>query len=566
MLSRPALDRHSEALITSGLALLSILFTVVCVSCLHVRYLVNDDTGIIGFVTGGYPVPYIGILFSSLLHLAYMAAPGIAWFGLALYALLTLSLFLWLRLVWRVFKTWWLAAACSLAVLGYYLAFIVFLDFTATSIMLCMAGISWACLQILERKPGWVYMLGPGFVFVLGILVRPQAALGTLAYALPIALIAIAASFRGRSWKHEAGRVALVGLVFFAPAILDIGMDGVWRHITLTPQEAQYEAFINAAGGLDHLSMARRGEIVGVAGLLESAHMPLPAYQHFLRWQFLDERIYTPEAIQTLLLGAPLAKITAVKLENLISSQLPPRSVVFWLLIASIPLFLIAVTNRPAEGAIGLLIPVYYVALTVFMYFEYAFVYRLDMPFEIGLGFSALLMGASLTSSAKSISSGYRLSLACLSIGVALVGASFAVRSVLDEQPHAAGVTARLQAELRILNEDYANSVILIAPHALDLNALSPLTPIDMRFQPINLGWNTFSPRFYRQIGALGIQHGYELMDILIDRPNAYILGNRGWCEAMLVYVSGYPQRKIDVTPASAEKLPLYRLTEESKP
>lgn len=559
----PVLHMHRMRLLTPVLALLCILHTVICVSSLHLQYLVNDDTGIIAFITGGYTVPYVGVLLSSVLHAGYAVAPGIPWFALALYALQTLSLFVWLTLAWRIFQPWWLAAACSLALLGCYLPFVVSVDFTATSILLCTSAITWACLEVMEPRPGRWRLLWPGFVFMLGMLVRPQVAPGALAYSLPLALVAALAGLRGHSWRDAGRRLALPALIFFLPAALDYAVDAAWRHYTLTPQEAGYTAFNAAGGGLDHISMRRRVAILRDDALLASVHMTQRDYQYFISWRFLDERIYTPEALQTLWIHAPLPDLSLKALLKVVSRRLPPGNMLVLMLLVCLPYFVISAAKRAWESLWGCLVPVYGLSLTAFMYLDYAFIERLEQPFETGLGLAALFLAGWLAIRAEAASRRLLPFAAGLSFLTLFIAAGFSVHDVLHDQVQIARRDARLAARVDNLNSHFAGSTILLQPHALDLNESNPLKPPELRFQPINLGWNTFSPRFYQQISTLGIQHGYELIDALVDRPNAYILGNQDWCESMLIYAANYPQRHIEVaaTEPKINDLPLYRLT-----
>ena len=57
------------------------------------------------------------------------------------------------------------------------------------------------------------------------------------------------------------------------------------------------------------------------------------------------------------------------------------------------------------------------------------------------------------------------------------------------------------------------------------MESLSPLEVTPLYFQSIDMVWDTFSPYFYDRIRLLGIKHGYELVDTMVDRKNAYFLG-----------------------------------------
>ena len=557
------LERHHETWINGGLAALSAAFVAACAGFLQTRYMVNDDVGIILDARGGYAVRYVGILLTSLLHWGYAAVPDLPWLGLALYGLHALALFAWLKLLWRATLPRWLAWLLTPVVLGYYLVFLLHLDYTAASVMLSLAGVTWACVMVLERQTGLVRYLLPGLLFMLGMIVRPQGAPGALAYGLPLALVAAVACLRDQSWKPEARRLVLVALVFFAPAALNYAVDAAWRQATLTPQEAQYDAFNAVRGKLHRLSRARMQRIMGDPALLASVNWTRQDAYAFFNWKFLDERVYTPESMQKLLDGAPPPRLEPANLAGLASRRLPPQNLIFPLLAASLPFFVLLLCRRRyREGAIGMLTPLYSIGLTVFMYVFYAFTYRVEMPFETGLGFGSVLLGMSLAWSVEQRSSRWFVLAAVISAAVALTGMGAYVSRVLEHQPVMAEETGLVRQRLDVLNAEYSGSVILAEPTTFNLGLLSPLDPMELRFEIIGLGWNTFSPRFYEAIGKLGTQHGYELMGALVDHPNAFIYGSQDWCEEMLRDSGVSPSRHVEVVRVRSfsADMGLYRL------
>lgn len=551
-----------KALKPLTLALLCVVFVALVLGFLNLRYTVNDNTGIVAFMIDGQPIPYVGILLSSLLHQAYVAAPRLPWFALTLYALQTFSMFLWLTLVWRVFSRRWLAVGFSMVVFGYYLGFIVSLDFTATSVMLCMAALAWACVQTSERCPGNLRILTPGLMFMLGMLVRPDGAFGALAYALPSFVIVGIICINGRAFLPEAKRLGVAGLLFILPAVLNMGVDAVWRDAVRTPQEAQYEAFNAEGGRLMHLNPGRLYAINQDPALLASVQWTPGDVTHFQRWQFLDERIYTPKAFRTLWVNAPPPILTYDYVSKYILQRFPPHTIALLLLVATVPLFLYLVSSFRGAGAIGLLFPIYCLSLTVFMYLMYAYGDRVEFPFETGAGFMALLMAGMLARHIGPAKGRGFLLAACVSLVIALTGMGLSMRDTLDGQQQLAVTATQIRHKVYGLNKYFAGSVILVGPSSLNLNELSPFEHVELHFHPIDLGWNTFSPRFYQQIGSLGIEHGYQLVDAMVDRPDTYVLAPRRWCESLVSYASDSDRRKIQVVMVGTE---LFRLGESKK-
>ena len=539
-------ERRRITLEALCLLVLSAAFVAIALTLLHAHYTTNDDTGIIGFVVDGYPAPYVGIPLTSLLHRLYVTWPDVAWFGLCLYALLTLSLWIWTMLAWRLFQRPWLAAAAIAIIFAYYLDLLVSLDFTATSVMLCMSALASAFVQRLGRTRSPWMMLGPGLVFMLGWMVRPEAAMGACAYALPVALVVLIGQLRGRPLAPQLTGLARAALVFLLPVVLGAGIDMGWRAAVRTPQQAQYDAFNAAGGKFDHLNYARRLLAGADPAVLASVHWTPGDFQRFLHWKFLDERIYTPQALDALRAHAPGPRLSKPALIHHLRGTLPPRNKMFLLLAASLPLFAWLAWRARPEAAAGLALPAYSVALTVLMYSFYAFAYRVEMPFEMGLGVAGLLLGAALLAGDASPSRA-AWAAACIGLVIAGVGAAHSARSVMALQRHDRVVAARVAGQLRMLNTQFAGDAMLMQPVSIGINVLSPLRPLHLRFRPINLGWNTFSPRFYAQIQAVGAQHGYDLIDAMVDNPKAYLFGSAGWARQLLGYAAAHPRDRIRV-------------------
>ncbi len=249
-----------EFLFTAAFGDMSPLLTSAIGLTAHPRYIVNDNIINLNFIIAGYPLDYMGVFLTGP-YRAYVFQPAVPWYPLFPYGMHVISVFMWLSLIWRVFKPWWVALAFSGVLFAYYLLFLVELDYTSTSEMLCISSLAWACLEVLERRSGYLRYLSLGLVFTLGMLTRPQGIIGAFACVLPAALMIAGHCLRERPAKEEMRRLMLVVAVFMAPAVLNWAADSTYRHYTLTPQEAAYEAFNVPRGILHGLSPERQSEI-----------------------------------------------------------------------------------------------------------------------------------------------------------------------------------------------------------------------------------------------------------------------------------------------------------------
>lgn len=514
------------------LAAISIAYVCISVWLIAPSYLVNDNIEIMDYAIHGLPIDFMGVLLTDLLHIAYTTDPDVPWFGLTLYALHVLSVFLWLRMIWQVFRPTWLAASLSVLFLGFYLSFLVYLDYTSTGVMLCLAGITWALLLVIRDHQGLLQFLGAGLVFMLGMLARPQTGYGALAYTASLALIVLLWRMRAGDLKAEARRLVIASLIFFIPAVTNLVGDNVYRHYTATPQQLAFDEFNAVRGKLQGLQRARSLAIINDRSLLASVGWTKLDAQNFFAWRFLDERVYTTAKLQKIVDDMPAPRLADSQMSGYFGRlTLGPSQL---LLLCPLPLFLIAIRRR-RMGALSLLLPLYGLSVGAFMSIFTAFRERTEMPFMVAFGLACLILGGAFAGTEKEDAGDYRGTLTITACLLGFTGMYLNLTGLMKEHKTTLELAQKTQAALMILNRDYAGSIVMVEPDGgLRLETLSPLEALPLRFHPIDMGWNTFSPRFYQEIRYLGIDHGYELIDTLVGRQDAYLLGNPWWAGVAL--------------------------------
>jgi hypothetical protein len=559
-----ALQRRRLALRPLGALLLSLGFVIVCVICLNPRYMANDNLAIVDFIAQGSQVQYVGVFFTLLLHGLYAAVPGAPWYPIALYALNVLSLALWLMLLMRVCYRPWLAVLLIVALLTCYLRFLVFLDYTSTAILLCASALAWAGVETLERRPLRWQILAAGCVFMLGLWVRPQVPMGMLAYAFPLGVWVILLSFRGRPFHAESKRLALVALLFLLPTAVNYAADTACRQLMRTPQEAQYDDFNALRGNIHRLSRPRKQALISNRPLLHKIHWKAVDVAYLYNWCFLDERVYTPASLRALLDAAPLPRISLDALRSLAVDRL--SSDYAYLLIMA-PLLLTAMVVRRGgwRHLAALLAPLWCLGATLTMLTFFGFLFRVELPFEMGFGFGSLVLANRIFAAENPQPDRLRLAGAGLAALLALLAALSSLSDTVHDYRRSQDTAARVTDEIEVLNRDYAGATILLQARGEFVETLDPLHPPVLRFNTIHLGWSTFSPRFYSEIGKLGVEHGYEVVDALIRRPDAYMLGIPGWPSELLYYATDTDRRDIRVLTARefSTGMILYRFEEK---
>lgn len=523
-------DRR-ERLLPLALAALSFAFVLLTLALVTPSYMVNDNIEIMDYAIHGLPISFIGVALTGFLHLLYATVPQLPWYGLTLYALHVLSIFLWLSLIFRILRPRWFALAAGVLFLGYYLPYLVFLDYTATSVMLCLSSLTWALLDVMEHRTDRLRFLALGGVFLLGMLARPQGVLGAFAYMLPIALMTTLWRIHTGGFKGEAGKLALVALIFFAPSAINFAADSAYRHYCPIPGQVEFDAFNAARGRLQGLPRERELKIIESPKLLRSIGWTRDQARDFFNWRFLDERVFTTASLQKLADNLPPPPLPFLQMLEDFISRLEPGPVQL-LLLCPLPLFLVALRKRRSLGGAALLLPFYGLAIGSAMSVFMAFRARTETPYLVGFGFACLIL-ASFLAEHEDREEGARhswsLRLACV---LACVGVCMGLVDLHKDHFRSRLEASRVQQALAILNHDYAGSTIMLQPDAgLKLESLSPLSVLQLDFNPIDLGWSTFSPRFYQQLKPLGISHGYQLIGALVDRKDAYLLGTVWWAD-----------------------------------
>lgn len=524
----------------------AVAFTLAIALCARLEYITNDNVTIADFAAHGYAVRYVGIFFTGLVHLFYSAFPGPGWFGIALCLLDALALALWLTLLWRVCRSGWLATALSFVICGFFLRYLVYLDYTSTSVLLCMAALCWACTDVLERKSGWLRYLLIGAVFALGMWARPHGGWGALVYGLPIVLWVAWLSLRGRPWAPESRRLAFITLLFLTPAILNLAADSAWRAYTMTPQQAAYDDFNAVRGKLHRLPRDSKYALMDDQTLLASIQWTPRDLSHLFNWSFLDERKYTPAALQTLLDGAPSPRITASDVTDELMPRISPINPFFLLMLAPLPLLLAGLKQGVRPLGWGLLLPLYGLALTVSMVLTFSFLFRIEYPFAATFGLSSLIIAMLASAQLAPGTSAWQKTAQAFSLLLALAGGAIAAYGTLDNYQPYAQRSEHLEDKLQMLDQAHAGYTILIqSGPGLTLEMLSPFQEPRLAFQPIQLGWSTFSPRFYQQLGSLKVQHAYEMIDAITADDHALALGSEGWCRSLKDFASKSEQVQV---------------------
>jgi hypothetical protein len=252
---------------------------------LPLRYLANDDLGLIAFLAQDCDPVFFSVLLGRVLRAAYrIGGPEAPLFPLFLNATLALSAAVFVHLLpARSGRGWrhpgvWLAAGIYASVFVFFLSA---MTFTLSAAALAAHGGLWLLLGE-SRRSAW---LAAGLV-ALGMLVRLEAA------ALAALLLLVPGSVRLR---REPLPLLKRLLPLAACVLVTFAAERVAQHVGVTPAHREFQAF-NALRGRLH-SFPLLDQHFGNPALLAANGWTETDYLLFVNWVFPDERKYNGETL-----------------------------------------------------------------------------------------------------------------------------------------------------------------------------------------------------------------------------------------------------------------------------
>ncbi|RKZ53882.1 MAG: hypothetical protein DRR16_00720 [Candidatus Parabeggiatoa sp. nov. 3] len=476
-------------------------------------YRINDNVAILFKAEQGFISEFTSFFYMKLLHILYQMSNDMPWYGLTLYFVHILSLFIFVRSLARIknFDTFFIPFL--IVYFYFYSFFILQVDYTSTSIMVGANSLFAFLVLLSSRKVSIFYVLGLGLLFSLSFSIRMQSAYAVLVYGLPI--IGLFLIYQYQKTKYF--------VIFFMPFLLLLIGDNLARTHLTSPEYQQYHEFNNLRGNLHGYPIIEANR--NNNKILAKNNWTKNDYDSFANWViFFDERKYNTNTLGNIFKYSVLEKENKIqkyfdlyfyRLKRLIKHHIQ-WSVFLILFIAMLIVFKFY----------------WFIVSIIFCYLFYAISFSVYMDifyrFPDRIAFPILLMCASfiillifhlLPPKFSTKNTNHRIFVATFIFSV--LWFLFNIGIYQNLSPNTA-----FQLSLNKLQSLYKEKIFFFVHPAfgLKLENLDPLKKYHLNFEMIPNGTGTFSPRFYNSLEKLGIKTGYEIIPVLINNPNAYII------------------------------------------
>ncbi|MDM8562530.1 hypothetical protein QUF54_04170 [Candidatus Marithioploca araucensis] len=267
------------------------LFVAYLLLVLPRTYGVNDNVGILFDAKGGFvSSESISFFYMKLLHLLYQMSNDIPWYGLTLYFVHILSLFIFIRSLIRIRNFEAFFIPFLIVYLYFYSFFITQVDYTSTSIMVGANSLFAFLILLSNGKVSIFSVLGLGLLFSLSFLIRMPGANAVLVYGLPIIGLFLIGKYQKKMYLTSFA-------IFLIPFLLLFVGDNLARTYLTSPEYQQYREFNILRGklhGFPILEANQKNERI-----LAENHWTKTDYVRFANWNFFDERFISSICIKT---------------------------------------------------------------------------------------------------------------------------------------------------------------------------------------------------------------------------------------------------------------------------
>ncbi len=496
--------------------LFAVLFVAYLILVFPRSYRTNDSIGMLFNAEQGFLSEFPSYFYMKLLQFLYQTSNGIPWYGLTLYSVHILSLFIFVRSLARIKNFEIFLIPFLIVHLYFYTFFITQLDYTSTSIMIA-ANSLFAFLVLLNNKEVSVfYVLGLGVFFSLSFMVRMPGTFAVFVYGFPI----IGLFF---IYKYQK---KLYFAIFFMPFLLLFMGENVARTYFTSPEYQQYHEFNKLRGNLHALPILAANQ--NNQQILKENNWTKNDYERFSNWMFFDEKKYNTSTLSNIFKYSVLKEENNIqkylslyfnKLNELINKYDNKWYIYFLLLISILVIYefsWFAIT-------ITFCYLLYVISGSVYLDIFYRFPPRIGYPiFLMATIFVILLIFSLLSQKYSAKNANHKIFVTTFILGIFLFLFNIGVYHKLSTNLPIKLSINKLQSSL------YQGKIFYVQPSdGLTLEKIDPLTRYHFNFELIVTGTNFFSPFFYKQLEKLGVNKGYNMIPAMMNNPNAFVIAKK---------------------------------------
>lgn len=558
--------------------LLSFAFVAGFVLVTPHSYGVNDNYAILVNAIKGFPVIFMSPVSGKILSFLYLNIGFIPWYGLMIYFILAISLFLIVKGFLSMTKSRPFLISFLFLYLSSFIYFLIEADYNSASIMIGTSSLVAFLIYLLKPGKKYLISLGLGFFFALSYFLRTQGILAILAFNLPILLayVFLVCPKNTHNKKHL--------FVFLLPLVLAIIVSFLVARFGINAVQRDFIAFDNIRGKIHGFSVSY--ENMNNKKLLEVNNWTENDYQMFLNFSYINENKFNKKTLQNILTYSSknnnYYSIPDTIVNTLIMIiKVTDRNPTFFVLLILLPMVVIfrfSIFRDKKKGKIGITYDfslqnilkekkklILILCVIYFFLISSLFLTFLRLPNHIlapiclsFLTFLVLLL-LLLPARHESKTNFPNMIMVVILIISSLINIGFFYRFMV---PFGNRIKIYRQA-IKQIERQYPDNVILSTPGlGIHFESLSPMVakPLDLKVIP--LGWPIYSPFFYDFIDKnLNIKRAVDIIPLFIDNDKAILITHPDLAEMYTTYIKENYQR--DVVLVKVGSLPdgdIYRI------
>lgn len=523
----------------------------------------GDDVGILNTIYNGYETSYMSVILGRFISVFYRLCPTVPWYGIFLYFVHIISLFLFVKCLLKVKNIKYWIPPLLLLYLLFYSELLVRVSFNNSGIMLGTMSILAFLFSSKKTKNTTWFTVILGFLLSFSFLIR----VGAVVAAFGCTLFLFVSAMLRKELKSQS--VA----IFLFPLILMILSHVIVLRYDVSGNFKTYHQFDSLRHKFHNFPIEKLNW--GNKELLAANNWTEKDYSILVSGPYVNEKKYNVQTMKNIFKysvpGLPFSAFLKRFPKGLVILYKNYRGYLFYfvflgLIVASMMDFL-ALLNM-----IFFLLFIISGAIYLWIFLRF--------PFSISKPIFLSTMGVSVFfTHFFNIRKNYRMRsiLMLKAIAIALFLFVF-ISSGLQLYGFYRFVKKKIQlgnTGFAKLNNRYPNTVIFLAPGASEnmckyVDSLSSTMLLYSRFKVIPFGWLTFSPLFYKVIkNELGAEYGYEILPRFIDNERAFLITSEDILSNVFSYLlvdSNRPALRFERVCSLTKKTNIYRLVSKLHP
>lgn len=533
---------------------LGFAWVIAALCCLPRSYAEADDPAMVDFLQHQFYVPFMTVLLSRFMQGLYHLLPSIPWYALYHYGWLSVSLALFLKLLW---EQNWPSNLRKIVVAIFaitFLAFITRMTFTCTAIL--MGGLSFIYLTRFFQKPDWqtqplIKPLLYGCLLALCFLTRWEA-VKSLIFLLPLFGLAFL-SVRQQLTSRKLYACLSIFVLPFCLALLVEKTVLPATPLALTDQEQMFDTFMSYHQDNIGFGISGLGQYPGQLKKFGWTTTDNTMYQH---WLYMDEQVFSTEHVkqysaltkpmitQIIQNSANFQQLFTHAIANADENWFKKRQVAFLLL--GMALLLTACFSKARNRwLVWAYIGIIYLGSFLMSLFL-RFPMRVAGPVFYSAAASLPLFGRDLSNPFRG--SSFQKIAACVALGLFLVPLGETVYQCVQ----VAQKQQKFNQDFTHLAEKTKGGYLLRESGLISIKWLDPLVAKPPLFPEVSAGWAIFSGPYYKRLKQVGLSQGSQVLPWMVNHPRAFVLVEKQQVAVIEQFIKDHYRLDCQLIPAGA--------------